>query len=704
MSPLPAVVFPRSPEARLASLTTVLATTLLLLAPAVAQPTLSNVRAVPRAGTKLVDITYNLAHPTGLASNVRVEVSQDNGTTYAPASAVSGAVGAGITPGNNRTVVWNAGAEWLSTRFSGARVRVRADDSATAATHLPIPGGTFTMGDSNDGVVADERPTHQVTLTAFFLQQTETTYESWREVFDWNASGNRGYVFAAGRRGSTVNLTAVEDTPEGNRHPVTFVSWWDVVIWCNARSRKEGLTPCYYLDAAFTTEFRSGTPSAVFCNFAASGYRLPTESEWEYAARGGLAAQRYPWGNTIAPGQANYGGGGPATRPPFSGTSPVGYFNGAQSPAGPDMKNGYGLYDVAGNVSEWVWDYVASYTAEAKQNPRGPDTGTFRGLRGGNWLQSADSCRVSNREVFTPPTASGGSTGFRTARSFLSLTTAALSESSVFALDLRNAGDVPSSRLANLSVRTALASDQTLIVGFVVNGGSRSVLVRAVGPALSAFGVTRPMDDPQLELYNGNTRIFANDNWPANLATTFAAVGAFALNPGSRDAALLQPVSGARSILARGAGAGVVLVEAYDTDTGNTPRLVNVSARNRVGTGDDILIAGFTIAGTGPKQVLIRAVGPSLRAFAVTDFLLDPVLEVYAGGVRLDENDNWSASLAPVFTSVSAFPFAAGSRDAALVLVLLPGSYTAQVRGVGGTTGESLVELYELADTLVVRR
>jgi hypothetical protein len=140
-----------------------------------------------------------------------------------------------------------------------------------------------------------------------------------------------------------------------------------------------------------------------------------------------------------------------------------------------------------------------------------------------------------------------------------------------------------------------------------------------------------------------------------------------------------------------------VLVEAYDLGSGNSPRMINVSARNQVGTGDNILIAGFNIAGTGAKQVLIRAIGPKLATFGVEGFLADPKLEVYSdAGVKLNENDNWAASLATTFTAVGAFPLDAGSRDAAIVMSLQPGSYTVQVQGADGGTGEGLVEIYEV--------
>ena len=255
----------------------------------------------------------------------------------------------------------------------------------------------------------------------------------------------------------------------------------------------------------------------------------------------------------------------------------------------------------------------------------------------------------------------------------------------------------PTARLSNLSVRTAMGVGQTLIVGVVVSGGSRNVLVRAAGPALAAFGLSSAMSDPRLELYNGPTQILANDSWPATLADTFASVGAFGFPAGSSDAAFVQGIDGARSIWALGTGAGVVLVEAYDTGTGNTPRLVNVSARNQVGTGDNILIAGFNIAGTGTKRLLIRAVGPTLAAFGVTGLLVDPKLEVYdSAGVKVTENDTWDPALAVTFSAVGAFSLNAGSRDAALLTTLAAGGYTVWVRGSDGGTGEALVEIYEV--------
>jgi hypothetical protein len=256
----------------------------------------------------------------------------------------------------------------------------------------------------------------------------------------------------------------------------------------------------------------------------------------------------------------------------------------------------------------------------------------------------------------------------------------------------------PTSRLSNLSVRTAMAANQTLIVGIVVQGGGRDILVRAAGPALAAFGLPSAMADPRLDLYRGGVVAFSNDDWPASLEPVFISTGAFGFPPRSKDAAFLQKLSddAAYTIQVRGTGVGVVLVEAYDVGEGNTPRMINVSARNRVGTGDDILIAGFNVTGTGSKQLLFRAVGPGLAAFNVSGFLVDPKIEIYEGATKLIENDNWSPTLASTFSAVGAFSLPAGSRDAALLMTLASGAYSVQVKGADGGSGEAVVEIYEV--------
>ncbi len=252
--------------------------------------------------------------------------------------------------------------------------------------------------------------------------------------------------------------------------------------------------------------------------------------------------------------------------------------------------------------------------------------------------------------------------------------------------------------LSNLSVRTTMANGQTLIVGAVVNGGAKNILIRAAGPALDQFGLPG-MADPRLELYtSGSTPVATNDNWQNSLAETFTAVGAFRFTSGSKDAALSQTLNGAFTVQAKGTGPGTLLVEAYDVAGGNSPRLINISARNQVGKGNDILIAGFAISGTGTKRVLIRAVGPTLAAFGVQGRLNDPLLRVLdSKGSEVVFNDNWDPALSVIFSQVGAFSLTAGSKDAAVLPSLIAGStYTVQVSGADGGIGEALLEIYEV--------
>ncbi len=276
----------------------------------------------------------------------------------------------------------------------------------------------------------------------------------------------------------------------------------------------------------------------------------------------------------------------------------------------------------------------------------------------------------------------------------------------------RNVLPFTEGRLANLSVRTqAGTGDATLIAGFALGGSgaapaaTKPLLVRAIGPTLGAFGVTGTLADPAIEIAPlGAARMAANDNWAGTTAlkNAFAAVGAFALaDDASRDAALVfAPTVGAYTATVSG-GSGIALVEVYDAGAGNTPRLTNVSARTQVGTGADALIAGFVVNGTLPKRLLLRAIGPTLAAFGVGGTLADPVLTLRPLGSEtiVATNDDWAgtAALKTAFASVGAFAFANdASKDAALVLDLPPGAYTATVSGKNTTTGVALVEVYEL--------
>lgn len=261
---------------------------------------------------------------------------------------------------------------------------------------------------------------------------------------------------------------------------------------------------------------------------------------------------------------------------------------------------------------------------------------------------------------------------------------------------------VADSWLSNMSVRTNLGVGQTLIVGFVT-AGAKNIMARAVGPGLStafpaSFTASQVLPDPRLRVFSGSTVMATNEDWDASLAAGFSQLGAFPLTTGSRDAGMLQSINGAQTLHITGTGSGIVLFEGYDADSPSSNRLKNLSARNRVGTGADILISGFVIGGSGNVTLLIRGVGPTLfDSFGIADRLIDPKLEIYdSTGKKIAENDDWSPALVSVFAQVGAVGLTSGSKDAALQITLPPGAYTAQVSGMSGGTGEALVEVYEV--------
>ena len=358
-----------------------------------ADPAVFNISAVQRAGTQLVDITYDVTADTSTVS-VTLAISSDGGTTFSvPATTVSGAVGLGVATGTGKVITWNAGVDWSKQFSTTTRFKVTADDQL-----VKIPAGSFQMGDTSNG------PVHTVQVSTFYMGQNLVTKADWDTVRTWGLA--HGYTDLATGAGKATN------------HPVQTITWYDMVKWCNARSEMDGLTPCYTLGAVV---YRTTSNISVACSWSANGYRLPTEAEWEKAARGGLSGKRFPWGDTISESQANYygntsyysydlGPNGYNSIGSIGGTSP------ATSPVGSFAANGYGLYDMAGNVSEWCWDWSAPYAAGAQTDPHGATSGSIRVIRGGNWGDDAVHCRVAQHAGNDPP-ISNAYIGFRIARS-----------------------------------------------------------------------------------------------------------------------------------------------------------------------------------------------------------------------------------------------------------------------------------------------
>ncbi|MBS0659680.1 MAG: hypothetical protein JSR82_15675 [Verrucomicrobia bacterium] len=268
-------------------------------------------------------------------------------------------------------------------------------------------------------------------------------------------------------------------------------------------------------------------------------------------------------------------------------------------------------------------------------------------------------------------------------------------------LTINTSGQALSSRLINVSTRLSVQTGEAVAIGgFVVAGtGTKRVIVRGIGPSLSAFGITAPLANPTLELYSGQTLLQSNDNWRATQQTEIQNSG-FAPTSEPESALVANLAPGSYTAILRGSsgGTGVGLVEVYDLDSGTpTARLTNISTRGRVLSGDSIVIGGFVVNGNANKRVIVRAIGPSLTNFGISGALTDPVLVVKnSSGTTIAENDDWQtpSSNASLVTGTGFAP--SSGLESAVVLNLAPGSYTALVSGFDGAVGVGLVEVYEL--------
>jgi hypothetical protein len=256
---------------------------------------------------------------------------------------------------------------------------------------------------------------------------------------------------------------------------------------------------------------------------------------------------------------------------------------------------------------------------------------------------------------------------------------------------------MPHVRMANISTRAAVGTAQNVaIAGFIINGDSpKRVMVRALGPSLTPFGVAGGLNDPMLDLRNGaGNPIATNDNWKDSQKQSIVDTGlAPETDSESAIVATLPPGNYTAIMNGKDDTTGIGLVEVYELDA--TARILNISTRALVGGGDNVMIAGLILNGTDNGTICFRALGPSLAAFGVQGVIADPRLDLFnAQGTKLGANNNWKDSQQNAIQSAGLAP--GNDTESALLTNLAPGNYTAIVSGVGGATGVALVEAYHL--------
>lgn len=345
-------------------------------------PVVSNVCASQRTdGSKIVDIWYDLYDANDELCDITLKLSANGGASYdiipSPAN-LSGDFGDDQPSGTSKHIVWNAGAEGYSLDASYL-YRVYADDGFSPPmpqNFVFVAGGTFNNGTSN------------VSVSSFYIDKYELTQAGYQAVMGSNPASYYGV---------------------GPNYPVYFVSWFKAIEYCNRRSMQEGLPPCYSYGSYGTNpddwpagwNTSSTNHTNVSCSWAVNGYRLPTEAEWQFAARGGTQSHNYLYSG----GNELWG---------------VGWFesnsNGTSHYVGMKAANELGIFDMSGNIWEWNWDIFGGYPTGAQTDPHGPISGSDRVVRGGCFNSVSYNCSVSYRYIYYTANFSYYTIGFRCVR------------------------------------------------------------------------------------------------------------------------------------------------------------------------------------------------------------------------------------------------------------------------------------------------
>lgn len=351
-------------------------------------PIVSNVEVVPDQASKRVAVSYRVDDQDSSFVHVSVTVSTNGGQTF-DLPAVTFLPGSAVGPvspgGGTKQLYWDAATDWPGQVTDRMRLRVMADDSVPNGM-VVIPGGTNIGTDPDFGA-------YSLTVEAFVMDKYEVTKGLWDGVYSWAITN--GYSFDNIGSGKTAG------------HPVHTINWYDSVKWCNARSQQDGREPVYYTDVGLTQVYRTGQVAEPNVKDWADGYRLPTSEQWQYAARGGVSGRRFPWGDTIGHSQANYYSTGEFSYDvsSTSGFHPLYSNQGTPftAPAGAFPPNGFGLFEMSGNVWEQCYNW------------HGDPAGGVRAIRGGGWngyTAHADRCRVGFQTAYFPGAAEEY-TGFR---------------------------------------------------------------------------------------------------------------------------------------------------------------------------------------------------------------------------------------------------------------------------------------------------